>query len=218
MDTLPSPEALAAQLRRPAGTDAEDVGARMSEANAAVNRRAVALLDVGAGQAVLEIGPGNGAFVPELLAAPGSRYAGVDWSPEMVAAANRRNARAVADGRARFVEGDAAALPFADAAFDRVLSVNTLYFWTEPQRVLAEIARVLRPGGRLCLAYGDRGFMQRLPFAAHGFALYDREDGTALLRAAGFGEVAHHAHAETVRGNAGDLVERDFHLLLARRG
>lgn len=218
MEPALTPEALAAQLRRPAGADADNVGVRMSEANAAVNRRAIALLGVGADQAVLEIGPGNGAFVPELLAAPGSRYAGVDWSPEMVAAANRRNATAVAAGRAEFVEGDAAALPFPDASFDRVLSVNTLYFWAEPQRVLAEIARVLRPGGGLCLAYGDRGFMRHLPFAAHGFALYDRDDGIALLRAAGFGDVAHHAHAETVRGNAGDLVERDFHLLLAGRG
>ncbi len=128
MDPALTPEALAAQLRRPAGADAEATGARMNEANAAVNRRAIALLGVAAGQAVLEIGPGNGAFVPELLISTGSRYVGLDWSPEMVAAAQRRNAQAVAAGRARFVEGDAAALPFRDAAFDRVLSVNTLYF------------------------------------------------------------------------------------------
>lgn len=213
-----TPEQLAAQLRCPSGEDAAEVADRMNEANGALTRKAIGLLDIRPGDAVLEIGPGNAAFAPDMLHRPGTSYTGVDWSADMVAAARQRHADLVAQGRASFLRGSSDDLPFLPGTFDRALAVNTLYFWEQPQRHLQAIARALKPGGGFCIVFGDRGFMRDLPFVPFGFNLYERDAVERLLAAAGFADVQAHDHHETVRGNDGETVARHFHLLRARVG
>ena len=77
--------------------------------------------------------------------------AGIDFSRTMVGAARRRNAAAVRAGRVDLRHGDAARLPFPDAAFDKVFGIHTVYFWPRPVNALREAWRVLRPGGRIIL-------------------------------------------------------------------
>jgi ubiquinone/menaquinone biosynthesis C-methylase UbiE len=79
---------------------------------------------------------------------------GVDLVPELLAQAARRSPPAV-----EYLEADAGALPFADASFDLVCSARTLHHVARPERVLAEMNRVLRPDGTMLvvdqLAPGD---------------------------------------------------------------
>ncbi|MCF7223121.1 class I SAM-dependent methyltransferase [Marilutibacter chinensis] len=203
-----TPEQLAAQLRCPSGEHAVEVADRMNEANGPLTVRAIGVLDIQSGDAVLEIGPGNAAFAPDALRRPGTHYTGVDWSGDMVAAAQRRHAGLVAQGRARFLRGSSDDLPFAPGSFDRALAVNTLYFWERPQRHLAAIKRILKPGGSFCIVFGDPGFMRDLPFVPFGFTLYEREMVERLLDIAGFVDVQAHDHHETVTGNNGETVAR----------
>jgi ubiquinone/menaquinone biosynthesis C-methylase UbiE len=212
-----TPRQLAEQLRRPSGPHADAIANGMNRSNAALNRAALALLAVRAGESVLEIGPGNAAFADDLLAIAGTRYTGVDSSEAMVDAARRRHADAVRQQRARFHCGDSAQLPQPDAAFDAALCVNTLYFWATPPRDLAELARVLRPGGRLCLAFGDAAFMAGLAFAAHGFQLHEVAALEQMLDAAGLPVIERRLHREHTAGNDGRVHDKRFHLLLARR-
>jgi ubiquinone/menaquinone biosynthesis C-methylase UbiE len=96
---------------------------------------------------VLDVGCGTGVLLEEILARePGIRAAGVDISPEML-----NEARARLGGRAELVRSDAARLPFGDRSFSAAATSSVLHHWPEPRRVLAEIARVLEPGGRLAL-------------------------------------------------------------------
>lgn len=192
-----SPEHLAAQLRHPHGEYALAVATSMNRSNDALNHAAIALLAVAAHEQVLEIGPGNAAFAAELLRARGSHYLGIDVSAQMVEAAQQA---------------------LDDACIDAALAVNTLYFWEDPGIALAELARVLRPGGRLCLAFGDAGFMRTLPFTAHGFHLHDLAEVEQALRSSGFRVCGWRSHRETGTSNDGRQVEKHFHLLLARRG
>lgn len=106
------------------------------------------------GLRVLDVGCGDGALATELAAA-GAAVTGLDASLDMLTAARSRadSAGVVLD----LVEGDAEHLPFPDAHFDVVLSVAALCFSTEPARPLGEMARVLRPGGRLLLGELARG-------------------------------------------------------------
>ena len=213
-----TPEQLAQQLRCPQGDDAAEVGKRMQVTNGALIRRSIALLGLQPGDHVLEVGPGNGAHVPDLLlSAPDIRYTGVDLSHAMVEAACSGNASTVQSGQTVFVQGSSECLPFAAGTFDHVLCINTLYFWQPPQAHLRNLHGMLKHGGNICLAFGDRSFMDKLPFTPHGFLLYDRQQAEALLRETGFIPMDAHVHDETAIGNHGDRVEKTFHILRAQR-
>ncbi len=103
---------------------------------------------VSQGQALdLGCGPGQLSLLLARIA-PGLQVTGVDLSAEMVAL-GRENARAAGmQSRVGFEQGDAARLPFLDNSQDLVVSTFSLHHWGNPARVLDEIARVLRPGGR----------------------------------------------------------------------
>lgn len=207
---------LAAQLRQPHGEAALEVADAMNRSNGALNQAAIGLLAASAGERILEIGPGNAAFAPQLLQAAGSHYLGIELSPAMVEAGNQRLASAGLAERAAMRRGDAHALPVADASMDAALAVNTLYFWPHLASVLDELARVLRRGGRLCLAFGDAAFMRSLPFASD-FQLHELDAVELALRVSGFTVSAWRSHRETATGNDGQVREKHFHLLLAQR-
>jgi SAM-dependent methyltransferase len=101
-----------------------------------------------------EIGFGPGQLV-ELVCQldPGNLVYGVDPSPVMLAQAQRRNATAVAAGRADLRSGTADALPFPDRHVDYMVSVNSAAMWPDLDAGLAEARRVLAPGGRFVLAW-----------------------------------------------------------------
>jgi ubiquinone/menaquinone biosynthesis C-methylase UbiE len=104
---------------------------------------------------VLELGGGNGAAAQLVLARLESgSFTGVDRSATQVVRALRRNAEAVAEGRARFLVGPLEAVDFPPASFDLVFAASVNHFWTRPAgRDLERLARLLRPGGSLWLFY-----------------------------------------------------------------
>lgn len=104
------------------------------------------------GDDVLDIACGTGnAAIQAALA--GGEVTGVDLTPELFEAGRRRAARAGVE--VEFVEGDAEALPFEDSTFDVVLSTFGLMFAPRHAVAAGEVARVLRPGGRIGLATWD---------------------------------------------------------------
>jgi malonyl-CoA O-methyltransferase len=121
---------------------------------ARVRERALALAAAAAPGArrVLDVGSGTGALLAALAAArPGLRAAAVDLAPGMCAAT-----RAAAPGVA-VAAADAEALPFAAGSFDLVVSTSTLQWVPRLGPALAEVRRVLAPGGVACLAlFGER--------------------------------------------------------------
>jgi phosphatidylethanolamine/phosphatidyl-N-methylethanolamine N-methyltransferase len=107
-------------------------------------RRAVGALPLSAGQRVLEVGVGTGLSLP--FYPPGCHLTGIDISEAML---DRAHERVEASGRPdidlRVM--DARALSYPDATFDHVLAPYVISVVPEPRRVMAEIARVCRPGG-----------------------------------------------------------------------
>lgn len=143
-----------------------------------VNARPTALtidaLAVQAGDIVLDMGCGTGDALDALARKAGSGvvYA-LDQSDAMLAVARKRHARRIRAGSIVLNHGNFAALPFADASFDRVLASNVIYFWHDPTAVLVEILRVLKPMGRLAVYATEGTDMAKWSFVKHGtHALY----------------------------------------------
>jgi ubiquinone/menaquinone biosynthesis C-methylase UbiE len=109
----------------------------------------VAACDVGPGQEVLDVATGSGN-VAILAAQSGARVTGLDITPELFESARRRMAEAGVE--VELIEGDAEALPFADASFDRVLSTFGVMFAPRHEQAAAELIRVCRPGGVIGIA------------------------------------------------------------------
>ena len=110
-------------------------------------------IDFPAGARVLEIGCGTGAVTRVLAARPGVTEAvGIDPSPVFISTAREL---ATAAGNVTFEQGDGRSLRFADGDFDAVVAHTTLCHVPEPERVLAEAFRILRPGGTLAVCDGD---------------------------------------------------------------
>ncbi len=108
--------------------------------------RLVRFAGVRSGNAALDVACGTGV-VAITAARSGAHVSGLDLTPELLERA-KENAQ-IAGVTIDFREGDAEALPFADAAFDVVLSQFGHMFAPRPEVVLAEMLRVLKPGGTL---------------------------------------------------------------------
>lgn len=164
------------------------VGRFMAIANRAPYRLAIEALQPVQGERLLEVGFGPGEGIASLVRqVPGARLCGIDGSPAMVRLAGRRNRAAVAQGCVTLLEGDFRCLPWASESFDGVLAVNVAYFFDAEGRMIREIARTLRPGGRLVLYVTDRETMRHWPFAGPDtHVTFGAQDLESLLRAGGF--------------------------------
>lgn len=163
---------------------------------------AVPLLDaagVGRGTRLLDVATGPG-YVAGLAAERGADVVGLDFSAAMVEHAQR------AQPAARFRQGDAESLPFADGSFDAVVMSYGMLHLANPERAVVEAFRVLAPGGRFAFTVWESpdlavGFGIILnAVQAHGvtevglpdgppfFRFSDKTESEAVLKAAGFAD------------------------------
>ena len=140
------------QCRRPGGILGEYIGRRMNRSHYALTTWGLSHVDVAPDEDLLDIGCGGGRTLARLAElAPRGRICGIDASPKSVALSRRHNARAVASGRMDIRQASVSALPYRDCTFHLVTAVETHYFWPNLAADLAEVRRVLRPGGRFLL-------------------------------------------------------------------
>jgi ubiquinone/menaquinone biosynthesis C-methylase UbiE len=104
---------------------------------------------------ILDIGCGTGAFAARLLTArPQASVCGLDLSDGMLEQCSQRPE--VSAGRLHLAQGDSQRLPFADHTFDAITCTHSFHHYPRQAAVVAEMYRVLRPGGRLLIIDGDR--------------------------------------------------------------
>jgi ubiquinone/menaquinone biosynthesis C-methylase UbiE len=178
---------LAAQLRKPAGEEGIKTGEWMNKGNVYINEDTIAVLQPGAFDTILEIGMGNGFFVPKIIGVhPSIQYIGCDFSDIMIAEAERINEAWIRNGQARFVLADMKTMPFDDTVFNKVFTINTIYFWEDAAAVLNEIKRVLHATGKFILTLRPKHLMEKYPFTQYGFNMFSKEDVSELLNQNGF--------------------------------
>lgn len=149
-----------------------------------MNRLALAELAVGPHEDVLEVGFGGGELLGWLRQASDGSVYGADLSADAVARARRRFR-----GRVELVQASVEALPLAAASVDAACSVNNIYFWPDPEAALRELARVVRPGGRLAIAFEPPEELRKWPGHRFGFSLFEEAEVLALMEQGDFSEI-----------------------------
>lgn len=168
---------------------------------------------------VLDVGCGGG-FLANYLADRGHRVSGLDLSKEAlaVAAAHDRT------GTVHYVRGDAESLPYVAEAFDAVAAMDFLEHVENPERIVAEVARVLAPGGLfffhtfnrnwlawLVIIKGVEWFVRNTPANLHVLRLFRKPDELGKMFA------AHGLEIAELRGSRPKLGAAFFRMLLTGR-
>jgi ubiquinone/menaquinone biosynthesis C-methylase UbiE len=129
----------------------------MDRRNAESYDATLARLDVRADEHILEIGFGTGRLLKKLArSTPAGYVAGLDPSELMLHKAENRTWRFRKDGRLELKWGEAEALPWPDQSFDKVAALDCFQFWPDPAKAMAEVRRVLKPGGLFVLVLRRR--------------------------------------------------------------
>ena len=148
-------------------------------------------LAIAPGALVLDVGAGTGRFLPFLLKSVGAggRVVALDFAEEMLQQARRKDL----GGDISYVCADVGSIPLRDGVFDAVVCYSSLPHFPDKPRALAEMGRVLKPGGRLYVCHTSgresiNGIHRRIPAVA-GDLLPDECEMRRLLEAAGFVDV-----------------------------
>lgn len=209
---------LAAQLRKPDGEMGLETAKRMNDGNVNMNLETIKKLHPEPGSNILEIGMANGFFVKEVLALGNDiKYTGCDYSELMVSEANKLNKEFADKGIVRFYHASASNLPLKDNLFDIVFTVNTLYFWDNPDSVLSELNRVLKPGGKLFVTFRPKRFVEGFPFAKHGFNSYSGDELKEMFDRNKFKIVSLEETPEVRKNQDNEMIETAIAVLKAEK-
>ncbi|HCY83951.1 MAG TPA: hypothetical protein DHV36_02325 [Desulfobacteraceae bacterium] len=150
--------------------------------NLPLNRFVQDTLSLDGDEDILEIGYGTGLLIASVARqlTTGSIH-GIDLSDTMATIAEKKNKTLVRAGKVSLSRGDFNAAPYEDESFDAVFTVNTIYFWPEPQRTLAKIHRILRPAGRLIIGFHDNAYLEKQGVDREVFSYYSVPDVSKLL-------------------------------------
>ena len=188
---------IAAQLACPSGEAGDIVGEKMNSMNGFLTSRCLETLNPSAGQAILEIGPGNGALsepLVDILGETGSYHA-VERSTDMATVTyDRLSARETASIQVHCGGCDDA--PISPQSLDGAFAVNLLYFIADLPGFLGTLQQWLRPGGKVVFGVRSSHALQAMPFTEFGFHIRGLEDIFASLSSTGFIDIAARYHDE----------------------
>ncbi|PCJ63890.1 MAG: SAM-dependent methyltransferase [Bacteroidetes bacterium] len=162
------------QLSHPTGEWGIEMGNRMNESNIPMTVNCFKALNLKPNDRVLELGHGNGGHISQLLKeAEHLKYSGIDISETMYLEALRINEEYLISNQVEFQLYDGVTIPYNTNTFSHVMTVNTIYFWSDFIGLLNEIYRCLKHGGVLAIAFGQKEYMKELPFVNDKFSLFD---------------------------------------------
>ncbi len=176
--------AVAGQLGRPHGLLSPFVARALNRGNEKAITAAVDATEIEQGGVAADIGFGGGVGLQRLLDRVGDSGVvhGIEIADDML---RRAKSKFGADARLRLSRGSLTELPLQDASVDALITVNTAYFVSDLDAACAQLARVLRPGGRAVIGIGDPDVMAKLPFTKHGFTIRPVEEILAAFENSG---------------------------------
>ena len=190
---------------RPTGESGSMMLQRMNRSHADVTNWALDYLDFDSSATALDIGCGGGATMRRILdrMGPGSGVVvGVDYSEVSCEESRRLNADMIETGSMRVVQASVEDLPFDDASFDLITTVESFYFWPDPLESLREVRRVLKREGSFMLVadvYRKEGLSRQVldNIEKYHLTVLTPQEYRDLFVAAGFSDVTVHVRPGT---------------------
>jgi ubiquinone/menaquinone biosynthesis C-methylase UbiE len=208
---------LAQNLANPQGEKGIEIGEMMNATNIGMTLESIKPLLIEDDEAILEIGHGNAAHVKSILnKAQNIKYTGIDISETMHNEGKRLNEES--KNQADFILYEGEKLPFEDRTFDKIFTVNTVYFWAQPIEYLNEIYRVLKDNGTFVLTFGQRDFMEKLPFTQFDFTLYNTDEMEETVSKSHFKRMKISEKEEEVKSKTGnETITRNYTVLTIKK-
>ena len=208
---------LAQHLANPQGEKGIEIGEMMNTTNIGMTLESIKMLLIEDDEAILEIGHGNAAHVKSILnKARNIKYTGIDISETMHHEAKRLNEEYKNQTDFLLYEGEK--LPFEDKTFDKIFTVNTVYFWKQPVEYLNQIYRVLKDNGTFILTFGQRSFMEKLPFTQFDFTLYNTDEMEETVSKSHFQRMKISEKEEEVKSKtANETITRNYTVLTIKK-
>jgi len=211
-------EMLADQLSCPEGDLGIKMGEKMNNSNSEMTFQTMNNLSFEKKDKVLELGHGNAGHLQNLMdRATQLEYFGLELSSTMKSEAVQINANFVSEQKANFQLFDGLFIPFSENSFQKIFSVNTIYFWQKPNVLLSEIFRVLEVGGTFAITFAKKEFMQQLPFTKYGFRLWDILEVIEIVTKIGFQHLETIELEDNVESKSEEFVNRKYVVMKFRK-
>ena len=209
---------IASQLSFPKGDNGIQVANAMNKTNLEMILSSIEALNIQSNNRILEIGHGNCAHFIEILEKEHHiSYTGLEVSETMKMEAEQINKEYLKSKKAEFHLYDGEKIPFTENYFDKIFTVNTLYFWKNPSSFLSEIYRVLKPNGLFVLTFAIKEFMEGLPFVNERFELYNEDSIKELIGSTEFEIDEIFKKRDNIKSKLGDLSNRDYLVVIAKK-
>ena len=178
------------QARKPSGLFGRFVMSRIFDyGNNTLNDFMQELLLLQENDHILEIGFGTGELITKMVKLINKGLIeGIDLSNTMVAIAEKKNKKYIAEGKVIIRQGNFEETAYNDNSFDKICCSNTIYFWPDPDNCIKKILRILKPGGKVILAFEDKEQLERRSLNTNVFHFYSQDEIKNLLSHNGFSE------------------------------
>lgn len=183
-------EYIGLQFKNPKGFVGKICCVIMNVINKEMYHKTVSMIQREKGSKILDIGYGNG-YLLQILSKTDNKYDlyGIDISEDMKFEAEKKNKKAISEGRLHLEIGDCCNLSFPNGMFDIITSINTVYFWKNTVKGLSEINRCLADDGIFYNVVYTKEWLDTLSYTEKGFIKFEP---TALIKMgyeSGFKEV-----------------------------
>jgi len=199
------------QARKPSGLFGRLVMSNIFDfGNSYLNRFANDLLSPQNGESILDIGCGTGKLIFTMVSQTSDgKFEGIDFSEAMISIAQKRNKESIQNGQVKIFGGNFDELPLQNDYYDKVCSINTIYFWSKPEYTAQKIAGITKPGGFFVAGFEDMQQLEQRNLDSDVFKIYSTEEAKNLFVEAGF------SSGVTIESRTkGKLV---FHCVVARK-
>ncbi len=189
--------------RKPQGDEGEQMLRRMNDSHAALTQWALDFFRFQESDQVLDIGCGGGATLARMAKhIETGHLTGVDYSPVSVALSREWNAADIHVGKMEILEASVESLPFEQERFDKIITVESFYFWPNPAENLKEVLRVLKKDGVFLLAadiYQKEGLSKETMENIQKYSLFNptQQEFCTLFEQAGFSQIKPHTLSGT---------------------